>query len=1384
DEEDDERVSLPAGFASATSGDEAEGSEADSLRDTAIRLFGSANLGDVVADLSKADGSTGTRGTRATSYDAPSTAQGTGRSSFSILSGFRPCSGGPCFSAPGSWQYGAKKLWTSRLSSPKTAEKDPALSTKKPSHPKDKKHPGKKPGTTKEKEKTPDSSYKITVPDKKPGNTKDKEYPGKTPDKEITVPGKKLGHTKDKKYPGKKPGKEIKIPGKKVGHRKDKKYPGKKPGKKHGHGKSKKGRGILEGLGKHKKTDFQAPEESEAAEEVPGTYDPSLEVPEEGLEQPESEMPESVCRDTETDRDERRGHAAEEEDESSGNDSVDEDFQAMRKALKVSSQKMAEDAPAESRKPLAAQIFKPAAALVGPSSTGTTAAGKAPVTHPTGSHDEKGSEQKINFIVAQRALPSNDVLDTTPCQICFFIGAPDLALWPGESGVPELSLRHACDCVARNLERGILYLHPPTCQHWSFLACASMCPLHRLCRADSGQFLVTSGGCMPPLLTDFLAPKQFDQFPMLGGILPAGRMMVVAAIVSWHLWKVELLGDRTSLFAAAVDAPVEPQSILFLVELLAKMQYSDKSLAHHLLRLRRDDLERMAKEMNKRTPQLLHQVSEASLWCLIASPSFERFAGQLRVQSVNAAAAIIRQLLLALERVNIEAEIVVHVVGSGFVRLELVESSEDDADADDEGEEESDASSEDEQDSHLRLLNRLQSSAPEGNCSWDVWLEVLRRWPQLKVKLNSPDFARKGNDLRVKFDVDLLKSIIEEVKAARADAREKRRETRDNMESRIHEFIQEAERQRELMKHRLGSFVLAPKNEKLEEALRRQKASREARAKEKADSERVEECVCILAVPRQLRVKRSFVERLALLDEEMKKDEVKIESLVKDLLSLEDGLLEAFLRGGSAANKPVASAGVGVAAASRAMAAFVVGSVSPAPVAPVLQGRAHPQGHQRTATEVRDATTGSSSTVFAASSLALGAVAVGAGRARSSRAARRSWAKGRNLVGTNTKETSNEAPEDKRISILGSTGSIGTQTLDICRQFPGKFKPVALAAGKNVELLLEQIKEFKPQMIACDESKLDELKKGIEALGIDGYDPVLLSGAEGQIEVARHPDCKTVVTGIVGCAGLIPTIEAIKAGKDIALANKETIIAGGPVIAPLIEEYGVSMLPVDSEHSAIFQCMQGIPKGGVKKIILTGSGGTFRDMSVEDMKKEDPEVLRQRSTTHPNWDMGAKITVDSSTMMNKGLEVIEAHWLYGVEYDDIEVVIHPQSIVHSAVECQDTAILMQTGWPDMRLPILYALSHPSRVPADLPNPRDGRNFDVWWNGEGKDGKLTFGKPDLEKYPCIRLAYKAGRIGGTMPAILSAANEQAVELLLTKEIDFLEIPLVLEKVMDK
>eukprot|EP00427_Karlodinium_veneficum_P017525 CAMPEP_0169122770 /NCGR_PEP_ID=MMETSP1015-20121227/33411_1 /TAXON_ID=342587 /ORGANISM="Karlodinium micrum, Strain CCMP2283" /LENGTH=511 /DNA_ID=CAMNT_0009186027 /DNA_START=128 /DNA_END=1663 /DNA_ORIENTATION=- len=395
-----------------------------------------------------------------------------------------------------------------------------------------------------------------------------------------------------------------------------------------------------------------------------------------------------------------------------------------------------------------------------------------------------------------------------------------------------------------------------------------------------------------------------------------------------------------------------------------------------------------------------------------------------------------------------------------------------------------------------------------------------------------------------------------------------------------------------------------------------------------------------------------------------------------------------------------------------------------------------------------------------------------------------SWAKGRNLVGTNTAQRSNVVPVEKKITILGSTGSIGTQTLDICRQHPGLFKPVGLAAGKNIKLLLEQVKEWRPAIVACDESKVEELKAGVADLGIADYDPIIMGGTQGQIEVARFTDAATVVTGIVGVAGLIPTIEAIKAGKDIALANKETLIAGGPVIAPMFEKYGVSMLPVDSEHSAIFQCLQGVPDGAVKNIILTGSGGTFREFPLEEMKTADPEWLRQRATTHPNWDMGAKITVDSSTMMNKALEVIEAHWLYGVDYDNIKVVIHPQSIVHSAIELKDTAVLMQTGWPDMRLPILYALSHPARVDADLPNPRDGRQFDDWWKGDGKDGKLEFREPDYEKYPCILLGYRAGRRGGTMPTILSGANEEAVELLLTKELEFMDIPKTLEAVMDK
>jgi 1-deoxy-D-xylulose-5-phosphate reductoisomerase len=259
------------------------------------------------------------------------------------------------------------------------------------------------------------------------------------------------------------------------------------------------------------------------------------------------------------------------------------------------------------------------------------------------------------------------------------------------------------------------------------------------------------------------------------------------------------------------------------------------------------------------------------------------------------------------------------------------------------------------------------------------------------------------------------------------------------------------------------------------------------------------------------------------------------------------------------------------------------------------------------------------------------------------------------------------------------------------------------------------------------------------------------------------------VTGIVGCAGLLPTIAAIEAGKNIALANKETLIAGGPVILPLMEKHGVKLLPADSEHSAIFQCLQGVPDRGLRRIILTASGGAFRDYPTEKLAS----VTVQDALKHPNWSMGRKITIDSATLMNKGLEVIEAHFLFGMDYDAIDIVIHPQSIIHSLIEVQDTSVLAQLGWPDMRLPLLYALSYPERVytkwePLDLV----------------KAGSLTFREPDREKYPCMGLAYAAGKTGGAMPAVLNAANEQAVALFLEEKIRFLDIPRAIETVCDR
>lgn len=365
----------------------------------------------------------------------------------------------------------------------------------------------------------------------------------------------------------------------------------------------------------------------------------------------------------------------------------------------------------------------------------------------------------------------------------------------------------------------------------------------------------------------------------------------------------------------------------------------------------------------------------------------------------------------------------------------------------------------------------------------------------------------------------------------------------------------------------------------------------------------------------------------------------------------------------------------------------------------------------------------------------------------------------------------------KAITLLGSTGSIGTQTLDIVQQYPDQFRLVGMAAGRNVELVAQQIRQFQPEIVAlADASRLPELKAAIADLPTQ---PQLLAGQEGVVEVARYGDAEAVVTGIVGCAGLLPTIAAIEAGKDIALANKETLIAGGPVVLPLIQKHGIKLTPADSEHSAIFQCLQGLtkekafqvgqPMEGLRRILLTASGGAFRDWPVEKLA----EVKVEDAIKHPNWSMGRKITVDSATLMNKGLEVIEAHYLFGMDYDRIDIVIHPQSIIHSLIEVADTSVLAQLGWPDMRLPLLYALSWPERLatnwePLDLV----------------KAGDLTFREPDHAKYPCMGLAYAAGRAGGSMTAVLNAANEQAVALFLEEQIGFLDIPKVIEKTCDR
>lgn len=353
----------------------------------------------------------------------------------------------------------------------------------------------------------------------------------------------------------------------------------------------------------------------------------------------------------------------------------------------------------------------------------------------------------------------------------------------------------------------------------------------------------------------------------------------------------------------------------------------------------------------------------------------------------------------------------------------------------------------------------------------------------------------------------------------------------------------------------------------------------------------------------------------------------------------------------------------------------------------------------------------------------------------------------------------------KKIAILGSTGSIGTQTLDIVRNYSEELQVVALAAGSNVELLEKQIREFQPRVVAMwSENAALDLKQRISDLEVS-----VLTGMEGLLAISVLSDVEVLVTAIVGMIGIRPTIEAIKAGKDIALANKETLVCAGHIIMPLAKEYNVSILPVDSEHSAIFQSLNGEPENRISKILLTASGGPFRGKAREELQNMQVEDALK----HPNWSMGRKITIDSSTLVNKGLEVMEAKWLFGVEPEQIQVVVHPQSIIHSMVEYVDGAVIAQLGIPDMKLPIQYALFYPDRR---VMNEKKLDFFELQ--------NMTFEKPDTETFYGLKLAYEALRSGGNVPTIYNAANEKAVALFLEKKISYLQIPEMIERSMSK
>ncbi|WP_163101537.1 1-deoxy-D-xylulose-5-phosphate reductoisomerase [Peribacillus alkalitolerans] len=351
----------------------------------------------------------------------------------------------------------------------------------------------------------------------------------------------------------------------------------------------------------------------------------------------------------------------------------------------------------------------------------------------------------------------------------------------------------------------------------------------------------------------------------------------------------------------------------------------------------------------------------------------------------------------------------------------------------------------------------------------------------------------------------------------------------------------------------------------------------------------------------------------------------------------------------------------------------------------------------------------------------------------------------------------------KKISLLGATGSIGRQTVDVVKQHPDHFKITAFAVGRNLDLAKQWIMELQPELVSVQTKEDCDLLKS----EFGHLQTKFVYGMDGLVEVAVFADSEILVNAVIGSVGLYPTLKAIEAKKDIALANKETLVTAGHLVMEAANKHGVKLLPVDSEHSAIFQSLQGEKQKNIESLIITASGGSFRERTREELK----DVTVEQALNHPNWSMGAKITIDSATMMNKGLEVIEAHWLFNIPYEKIQVLLHKESIIHSMVQFHDSSVMAQLGTPDMRVPIQYALSYPDRIPLQ------SKRLDLT-----EISKLHFNNMDFERYPCLRYAYEAGKIGGTLPTVLNAANEVAVEHFLNGKVLFLEIEELIEKTM--